>query len=114
MQGQGQLEEALIQLSLTSSDIVVSREVVGHGRSVCVSKMLGFGPPLSLCHIVSGYFSVHIATLGSNSQGVPYVPNGKARTHTCLLQRQGGTAGFSIWFSLCRGLLPGVASNGKL
>lgn len=70
--------------------------------------MLAFVPAQRHGSIMSRYFpSYHVATLSNNN------PNVKVRTHTCLLQRQQGTMGFSFWLSLCHRLLPSMTSNGK-
>lgn len=111
VQGQRQLKEAQIWLGLTGSDVVVSREMMEPWEVSPVVQGARFCSSPELWQRRLQVFSIHIATLVSNNHGVP---SGKARTHACLLQRQGGTVGFSLWFFLCHGLLSGVASNGKL
>lgn len=117
VQGQGQLDKALIQLSLTNSDVVVSREVMGHGRSVCLSKMLGFGPPLSHGSVVSGYFPSILPRLAVTIRVSPVSPMARqGLTHSSSKGKEaqwGSASGFPCAMG-CSLVLPAMVNCEKI
>lgn len=109
VQTQGPLEEALIQLSLTSSDGVVSREVVGPWKVGPVVPDARFcSSPEPWQHHLWDFPS----TLPHLLVTVKVTPMARTLPH----QRQGGTVGLSAWFSLVMGcslVLPAMVNCEK-